>query len=183
MLGCIFSNLLRRTVGTDPDDLWDFGTVRHVARPGTIGRANAKTENGLTYPQPVSDLNNNHVPHHNGVRPASASKSSLSTTSTVTTKAELPRPPAHPPAYQEQDQATVRTSRREREGSYDSNQSSGSEGEGSDSERQAETRQHLADTQLVDKLDVELDDDLDGRTMLESQFSGVTCNCFCMSTQ
>ena len=134
MLGCIFSNLLCRTVGTDPDDLWDFGTVRHVARPGTIGRANAKTENGLTYPQPVSNLNNNHVPHHNnGVRPASASKSSLSTTSTVATKAELPRPPAHPPASLEQDQATVHTSRREHEGLYDSNQLLGSEGEGSDS--------------------------------------------------
>ena len=109
----------------DPDDLWDFGTVRHITRPGTIRWANAKTENGLTlYPQPVSDLNNNHVLHHNnGVRPASASKSSLSMTLTVTTKAELPRPPAHPLAYQEQDQATIRTLRRERKGSYDSNQS------------------------------------------------------------
>ena len=100
MLGCIFSNLLHRTVRMDPDDLWDFGTVRHIVRPGTIRWANAKTENRLTYPQPVSHLNNNHVIHHNnGIRPASASKSSLSTTSTVTTKAELPRPPAHPPAF------------------------------------------------------------------------------------
>ena len=123
MLGCIFSNLLCRTVGTDPDDLWDFGTVRHIMRPGTIRQANTKTENGLTYPQPVSDLNNNHMLHHNnGIRPASASKSSLSTTSTVTTEAKLPHPPANPPAYQEQDQATIRTLRREREGSYDSNQ-------------------------------------------------------------
>ena len=87
-------------------------------------------------------------------------------TLTVTTKAELPHPPVHPPAYLEQDKATVHTLRREREGSYDSNQSSGSEGEGSDSKRQAEMRQHLADTQLVDEPDVELDDDLDGRTML-----------------
>lgn len=23
----------------DPEDLWDFGTVRHASRPGTIGRA------------------------------------------------------------------------------------------------------------------------------------------------
>ena len=123
MLGCIFSNLLRRTVGTDPDDLWDFGTARHIMRPGMIGQANARTEDRLTYPQPVSDLNNNHMPHHNnGIQPASASKSSLSTMLTVTTKAKLPCPPAHPPAYQEQDQATVHTSRRECEGSYDSNQ-------------------------------------------------------------
>ena len=99
--------------------------MRHIARPGTIRQANAKTENGLTYPQPVSNLNNNHVPHHNnGVRPASASKSSLSMTLTVTTEAELPHPPAHPPAYQEQDQATIHMSRREHKGLYDLNQSS-----------------------------------------------------------
>ena len=28
-----------RSTATDPEDLWDFGTVRNTARPGTIGRA------------------------------------------------------------------------------------------------------------------------------------------------
>ncbi|KIM70058.1 hypothetical protein SCLCIDRAFT_501543 [Scleroderma citrinum Foug A] len=27
-------------VNSDPEDLWDFGTVRHVSKPGTIGRTN-----------------------------------------------------------------------------------------------------------------------------------------------
>ncbi|KAF8478837.1 kinase-like domain-containing protein, partial [Gautieria morchelliformis] len=68
------------SVGAVPDDLWDFGTVRHVARPGTLGRATARTENGLTYPQPVPELDANYMPHQNsnGARPASVSASSIS---------------------------------------------------------------------------------------------------------
>jgi serine/threonine-protein kinase 24/25/MST4 len=33
------SLLASRSTATDPEDLWDFGTVRSTARPGTIGRA------------------------------------------------------------------------------------------------------------------------------------------------
>ncbi|KAF8501974.1 kinase-like domain-containing protein, partial [Gautieria morchelliformis] len=68
------------SVGAVLDDLWDFGTVRHVARPGTLVRATARTENGLTYPQPVPELDANYMPHQNsnGARPASVSASSIS---------------------------------------------------------------------------------------------------------
>jgi serine/threonine-protein kinase 24/25/MST4 len=35
-----------RLAATDPEDLWDFGTVRTVARPGTIGRASGVQTSG-----------------------------------------------------------------------------------------------------------------------------------------
>jgi serine/threonine-protein kinase 24/25/MST4 len=35
-----------RSAATDPEDLWDFGTVRTVARPGTIGRASGVQTSG-----------------------------------------------------------------------------------------------------------------------------------------
>jgi serine/threonine-protein kinase 24/25/MST4 len=31
--------MISRSTTTDPEDLWDFGTVRNTARSGTIGRA------------------------------------------------------------------------------------------------------------------------------------------------
>lgn len=33
--------MVPRSATTDPEDLWDFGTVRNTARPGTIGRASS----------------------------------------------------------------------------------------------------------------------------------------------
>ena len=38
--GAIFLSHILRSAPADPEDLWDFGTVRNVGRPGTIGRAN-----------------------------------------------------------------------------------------------------------------------------------------------
>jgi serine/threonine-protein kinase 24/25/MST4 len=35
-----------RSTTTDPEDLWDFGTVRSTARPGTIGRASSVQVSG-----------------------------------------------------------------------------------------------------------------------------------------
>lgn len=162
-------------MGADQDDLWDFGTVRHVARPGTLGRATAKTENGLTYPQPVSDLDANYVPHHNsnGVRPPSASGSSISSTSSsslITVKGELPALPGKRVTYDDQnpDQGTVRTTpKRSREGSYESNRSVRSDD--SDRERRAEAvRLQLTNAHLEDEEDADVEDDLDERTMLDS---------------
>jgi serine/threonine-protein kinase 24/25/MST4 len=161
-------------VGADPDDLWDFGTIRHVARPGTLGRATARTENGLTYPQPVSGLDTNYMPHQNsnGVRPPSVSASSISSSSTVTVKGDLPALPVRNPTYEDQsaDQGTVRTTpkrERNREGSYDSNRSVGSDD--SDRELRAEAaRQQLANVHLEDEVDADLEEDLDERTMLDS---------------
>ena len=72
--------------------------------------------------------------------------------------------------YEDQppDQSTVRTTpRRNREGSYESNRSSGSDE--SDRERRAEAvRQQLANAHLEDEVDADLEDDMDERTMLDS---------------
>ena len=35
-----------RSGATDPEDLWDFGTVRTLARPGTVGRASGVQASG-----------------------------------------------------------------------------------------------------------------------------------------
>ena len=178
MLSDFFSGVTEyasRSAGADPEDLWDFGTVRHVARPGTLGKATARTENGLTYPQPVPDLDTNYVPHHNsnGVRPPSMSASSMSSSSssTITVKGELPPLPGKRVTYQDQnrDQGTVRTTpKRNREGSYDSSHSGSSDE--SDKERRAEAvRRQMADVHLEDEADAEIDDDdLEERTMLDS---------------
>lgn len=36
----VFIHAICSHVNSDPEDLWDFGTVRHVSKPGTIGRTN-----------------------------------------------------------------------------------------------------------------------------------------------
>jgi serine/threonine-protein kinase 24/25/MST4 len=38
--------MVTRSTATDPEDLWDFGTVRSTARPGTIGRASSVQVSG-----------------------------------------------------------------------------------------------------------------------------------------
>jgi serine/threonine-protein kinase 24/25/MST4 len=38
--------MVSRSTATDPEDLWDFGTVRSTARPGTIGRASTVQVSG-----------------------------------------------------------------------------------------------------------------------------------------
>lgn len=84
--------------GADPEDLWDFGTVRHVNRPSTIGRATVRTEVGLTYPQPISGLEQ--VQRPNGARTTNASSSSSisSGTSSITVRAEAPMLVSPPPS-------------------------------------------------------------------------------------
>lgn len=96
--------------------------------------------------------------------------SSVSSSSIITVKAEPPALPNRRVTYEDQppDQSTVRTTpRRNREGSYESNRSSGSDE--SDRERRAEAvRQQLANAHLEDEVDADLEDDMDERTMLDS---------------
>ena len=126
----------------------------------------------MTYPQPVPDLDTNYIPHQNsnGSRISTISTSSVSSSSTITVKGELPAIPSHRATYenQNQDQGTVRTTpKRNREGSYDSNRSPGSDE--SDGERHAESVRHqLADAHLEDEVDTDIEDDLEERTMLDS---------------
>lgn len=76
--------------GPDPEDLWDFGTVRHVNRPATIGRATVRTEIGLTYPQPVPGLEQ--VQRPNGTRSSNMNthSSMSSDRSSITLRTEPP---------------------------------------------------------------------------------------------
>lgn len=96
----------------DPEDLWDFGTVRHTSRPTTIGRANPGPpltwENNGTTRSDLSDAST--------TRRGSGSGSSGSSkyAPSVTTKGELPPlPPAAPqtPTKQRFEQSTVRNMR------------------------------------------------------------------------
>jgi hypothetical protein len=41
--------MIFRSTSTDPEDLWDFGTVKTTARPGTIGRASGASGPTLTW--------------------------------------------------------------------------------------------------------------------------------------
>ena len=47
--------MVSRSTATDPEDLWDFGTVKTTARPGTIGRASGVQASG---PPLTWDYNN-----------------------------------------------------------------------------------------------------------------------------
>ncbi|KZV61605.1 Pkinase-domain-containing protein [Peniophora sp. CONT] len=98
----------------DPEDLWDFGTVRNIGRPGTIGRANANsvpvTGPPLTweYTKDGTAQRSMPVPTVNGngtgtARRGSASDSS-SMASSITAKGDrLPAVPREAP-----DQSTLR---------------------------------------------------------------------------
>ncbi|KIJ53613.1 hypothetical protein M422DRAFT_25448 [Sphaerobolus stellatus SS14] len=157
----------------DPEDLWDFGTVRHVA---TIGRATARTEVGLTYPQPVPGLQQSqqspqqsYHPPPNGARSLHSSVSAISTSSSVTVRADAQVPQPQPQPQQSSfrgsygssspaDQSTVRTNPWQRDPSYDSN--------GGPYDDEDETvRQQLEGTQLVDD---DEEDELTDSSMLDS---------------
>lgn len=94
----------------DPEDLWDFGTVRHAARAGTIGRAQ---QNPIQVSGPPLTWENN-----GGSRGSSEStnkrgsgSSGSSVKSSLSTKGELPPlPPFTPmsPSRYSDHQATLR---------------------------------------------------------------------------
>lgn len=73
----------------DPEDLWDFGTVRHGGRPNTIGRAHNSVR--ATGP-PLTWENNGSAPPRHDERSRSPSRrvSASSFSSSITTKGELP---------------------------------------------------------------------------------------------
>ncbi|KAF5385385.1 hypothetical protein D9615_001076 [Tricholomella constricta] len=154
----------------DPEDLWDFGTVRHQSRPTTIGRSNNVVVSGppLTW-------------ENNGTRRSDGSDSSFSTrqgsggsakfVSSVNTKGELPPlPPSAPQTPSSFSQSTVRhmppgtptskggsqrTIQREPSDEYD--------------DYDDQYVDYPAKPDPLQKLeDVQLDDDLPDTTMLDS---------------
>lgn len=84
------------------DDLWDFGTVRHVSRQATIGRkdANSYVQNGP--PSPTRARPNAHVNVNNNTSSPRRTGSEISLQSSITAKGErlppIPTPGPHPPS-------------------------------------------------------------------------------------
>lgn len=92
-------------VNSDPEDLWDFGTVRHVSKPGTIGRANNSIK--VSGPPLTWEMN--------GSLPSESSQSSTTTRKRTSNssirKTELPPLPTSPQSSRRKSydqQATVR---------------------------------------------------------------------------
>lgn len=83
-----FSCIYDRPASGDPEDLWDFGTVRHAGR--TIGRANSSIK--VSGPPLTWEMNGS------GRADTSTSSSSISTkrTSSSSTKVDLPPLPSSP---------------------------------------------------------------------------------------
>ncbi|KAJ7597756.1 kinase-like domain-containing protein [Mycena floridula] len=109
--------------GGDTEDLWDFGTVRHAGRPGTIGRAANNIQvsgppltwenNGTTRSDYSSDSSGT-------TRRAPSTASSGGSASSITVKGDLPPLPPLPPSPatpRRFDQSTVRNAASESTGS------------------------------------------------------------------
>lgn len=87
----------------DLEDLWDFGTVRHGGRPGTIGR----NQNSVRVSGPPLTWENNDSPSYGREHSQSPTRVNSSTYSaSVTVKGELPPLPS--PGASRFEQSTVR---------------------------------------------------------------------------
>lgn len=91
--------------GGDPEDLWDFGTVRNAARAGTIGRAQ---QNPIHVSGPPLTWENDGSSAEPTRRGSGSGSSGSSLKSSFTTKGELPPLPASTPSKLSDRQATVR---------------------------------------------------------------------------
>lgn len=105
-----------RSGQSDPEDLWDFGTVRHVSKPGTIGRTNNSVK--VSGPPLTWEVN--------GSTRQEMSQSSISTkrtANTLTKHADLPRlPPVDPASARGSAQDKHATVRRMPSGSLNNHQ-------------------------------------------------------------
>ncbi|KAL0951905.1 hypothetical protein HGRIS_008560 [Hohenbuehelia grisea] len=95
----------------DPEDLWDFGTVRHAGRPGTIGRSQIQVSG------PPLTWENNGTTRSDGsgdsvsTRRPTSSGSSIKYASSIASKGELPPlppPSSSPRSSRSSEQGTVR---------------------------------------------------------------------------
>ncbi|KAG6334131.1 hypothetical protein ID866_4954 [Astraeus odoratus] len=90
-------------VNSDPEDLWDFGTVRHVGRPGTIGRSGNSIK--VSGPPLTWEMNGSTRPD------VSQSSTRRRTSNSSIRKTELPPLPSSPQSTRRtsyDQQATVR---------------------------------------------------------------------------
>ncbi|KAF8665390.1 hypothetical protein AX16_000409 [Volvariella volvacea WC 439] len=161
------------TTNGDPEDLWDFGTVRHVGRPTTIGRSTA--------PGPPLTWENNGSTHldrttespyaHHGSSSSGSGSSSTYVPSVTTSKGDLPSVPnsasGNPRHYEP---STMRHLPQEAAQAQYSNSNKNLNGhrrrEPSDEEDTYEDQYEDYASQKVEQL--QLEDDLPDTTMLDS---------------
>lgn len=147
------NDLLFRSTATDPEDLWDFGTVKTTARPGTIGRAS-----GLQVPGPPLTWDYNNTSRSRGSSGSGGSIASTNeprrgpseetdlTSSSITVQAGR-LPPLSPPS----DRSTPRRLHQQatvRHGAVGSNEGNGMRREPSDEYDDLED--HIPDDDLPD---------------------------------
>ncbi|KAF7303118.1 Protein kinase domain-containing protein [Mycena kentingensis (nom. inval.)] len=151
-------------IGSDPEDLWDFGTVRHVA---TVGRS----QNPIPGPPLTWENNGTRRSDSSG---SSGSGSYISSNSSITVKGELPPLPPSPAIsrrVERDQQATVRHAPEPQRGSHRSMQREPSDEYDDDYDDQY-SDQYTArgsTTQLTEKMNhVQIEDDLPDTTMLDS---------------
>jgi serine/threonine-protein kinase 24/25/MST4 len=164
---CSLFSSSRRPASGDPEDLWDFGTVRHAA---TVGRSQTQ----IHVSGPPLTWENNGTRRSDGSSGSSGGSSYISTNSSITVKGDLPPLPPSPASSRRVDQqATVRhmpdnagsrnshhTVQREPSDEYDDDY----DDQYSDTYSRAGST-----TQLSEKLShVQLEDDLPDTTMLDS---------------
>ncbi|KAJ8523075.1 hypothetical protein ONZ45_g436 [Pleurotus djamor] len=92
----------------DPDDLWDFGTVRHISRPGTIGRNNIQVSGPpLTWENNGANRTGSDGSTDSSMTRRPGSSSSTKYSSSLASKGDLPPLPS-PTRPKSDNQATVR---------------------------------------------------------------------------
>lgn len=164
LMSLMFSCIYNRPASGDPEDLWDFGTVRHAGR--TIGRSNNSIK--VSGPPLTWEMNGS------GRADTSTSSSSISTKHTLSSSAKvdlppLPSSPQTPRAPSVYEQSTVR--HMPSGGPVTNNGQQTHEREPSDED---DYDDQYADTyprgaSIVErKLDVEDDEELPDTTMLDS---------------
>ncbi|KIY65960.1 Pkinase-domain-containing protein [Cylindrobasidium torrendii FP15055 ss-10] len=151
--------------GSDPDDLWDFGTVRHVSgRPATISRAAAPPGPPLTWENDGSSVKDDDSVY---TRRAASIASSDNTSSTITltpapAKGDLPPIPQTGSVRRYDQQATVRhtqlpssgskSSRREPSDDYDNYDDQYANGDIEDKMNSTHLDDDMVDTAMLDSV-------------------------------
>ncbi|KAF7307228.1 Protein kinase domain-containing protein [Mycena indigotica] len=154
--------------GGDPEDLWDFGTVRHVA---TVGRSS----NPVSGPPLTWENNGTRRSDSSGSGGSSGSGSYISSNSSITVKGELPPLPPSPAVSRRVDQqATVRhapdlVAARASHHSLPREPSDEYDDDDYDDQYSDTYTARGSTTQLTEKMNhVQLEDDLPDTTMLDS---------------
>jgi serine/threonine-protein kinase 24/25/MST4 len=117
--------------GIDPEDMWDFGTVRHGNQPTTIGRANhAPSQVHITpdnyrdhSPDPIPASSGHYRGHNgNGHRVSSGSGSTAKTELPPIPSNNKPLPTSPNQSHLRQDEGTVRAGQSAAAAGYDSDE-------------------------------------------------------------